>query len=456
MEPSATPSPSKRVRFEHNNANLNSTAGTPATKAKLLIRQGLESLDNTVVPYFLRFPTKLFTNSLRIALKRKAISKLDTTHIPSSLRLKLSLDGSSTAKKTREFQDLSTKFDATLLTFQDTIKTIFKDVLYLDISIISEDSINNFISFGDSLIDYFALVEKHLNPVPPSKKHAILTHLIHSGVTAPLNIGNEMFLLSVDEKYNIFTNHPPESPSTSDSASIDSNDISIDSNEFTSSHQTPTDPLAGFEPLFQLLQHTMLKCIRDPMAAYEDHLNQATFKRTLAKFVETEIDKNKATNTASFIDDLNNSTNNATLQQVIDMELKKQKSALLRKHAHLETQVKALSKKLAATTLPAKNVQREGSVRPSRSPSRRTTSPDTRHNQPRNAPHKTANNSRTVTPSPQPPTSANPKSKNQNRQRQTRSRSPATRTSETQQSAQQSKEKRGKAEGLSSGERKKR
>jgi hypothetical protein len=358
-------------------------------------------------------------------------------------------------KTPREFQDLSTKFDATLLTFQDTSKTIFKDVLYLEIGLISEDSINNFISFGDSLIDYFALVEKHLNPVPPTTKHAILTHLIHSGVMTSLNIADEMFLLSVDEKYNIFTNHPPDSPHTSDSASIDSNDISIDSNGFTPNRQTTTDPLVGFEPLFQLLQHTMLKCIRDPMAAYEEHVTQATFKRTLAKFVKTEIEKSKATNTASFMDDLNNPNNTATLQQVIDMELKKQKTALLRKHAHLETQVKALSKKLAATTLPAKNVQREGPVRPSRSPSRCTTSPDMRRNQTRNAPNQTTNKTRNVTPSPQPSNSANPKSRNQHRQRQTRSRSPATRSSDKKQSAQPSRERKGKAEGSSSGESRK-
>jgi hypothetical protein len=66
------------------------------------------------------------------------------------------------------------------------------------------------------------------------------------------------------------------------------------------------------------------------------------------------------------------------------MELKKQKATLLRKHSHFETQVKALSKKLAATTIPAKNMQREGTVHPSRSPSRRTTSPDTRCSQSKN------------------------------------------------------------------------
>jgi hypothetical protein len=261
MENSATPSPSKRVRFEHDNANLNSTAGTPAAKAKLLIRQGLELLDSTVVPYFLHFPTKLFTNSLRIAQKLKAICKLDTNHTPSSLRLKLLLDGSSTAKNTKEFQDLSAKFDATLITFQDTSKVIFKDVLYLEIGLISEDSINNFISFGDSLIDYFALVEKHLNPVPLPTKHAILTHLIRSGITTSLNIEDEMFLLSGDKKYNILTFPPTDSPNNSDSASIDSNDISIDSNGFTPNQQTTTDHLAGFEPLFQHLPHTLLKCI---------------------------------------------------------------------------------------------------------------------------------------------------------------------------------------------------
>jgi hypothetical protein len=186
MDTSATPSLSKRVRFDHSHDTVNTTADTPAAKTKILICQGLVSLDNIVAAFFLRFPIRLFTNRLQMDQKLKALSKLDTQYVPLSLQFKLSLDSSAEVKSKPEFKELAASFDNTILTFQANSKAIFKEVLQLKVDVIAKDSISTFLHFFSSLIDYFTLMEKRPGPLPVASKRAILIALIHTGTTTSL------------------------------------------------------------------------------------------------------------------------------------------------------------------------------------------------------------------------------------------------------------------------------
>jgi hypothetical protein len=312
MDTSATPSPSKQVRF-HNLSNA--TADTPAAQMKLLIRQGLASLDKAVAAFFLQFPIKLFTNRLRNNQKLKALNKLDTQHVPSSLRFKLLLNSSIEVKSKPEFKELAATFNSIILSFQNQSKAIFKEVLQLKIDDITEDSISTFIHFCDSLINYFTLMEKRPGPLPAANKHAILLAHIHTGTTASLQIDNNSFIHSINAQYINSMAQQEETPTSSDSDSLPSVNSPMDTSS-SSTQPNIQSQIINHNAISNNVASIIKACVKHPLQAYTDFVKTTSFKQKLSKFVAHEISKTQLEEAISFINNLQ-SDNNTTLHLVV-------------------------------------------------------------------------------------------------------------------------------------------
>jgi hypothetical protein len=440
MDASATPSPSKRVRFTDTLEANSPAMSTPAGLAKHLIKQGLASLDDTVIAFFLRFPTRLFTNRLRIDQKMKAMNKLDTEHLPSSLRFKLSLDCCNDVKSTNEFEELNAAFETTIANFQSESKDIFKSVLQLEIDAIAKDSAATLLKFSDSLIDYFTLIERRPGPLTSNCKHSILSSIARTELTELLKFDNTLLLDAIHCKYhtdpasdNDDSSTPFENPpETSDNTSISSDNISMDSstlpNQFSASHSER--PAYDTNDIIIDIVATntkllLMACIKQPLLAYYESLEKASFKRRLSKFIAHEASKSQSDDTTAFINNLH-SDNDTTIKSIVDTALQVQKKAFQKKHLHLENQVKSLYKKVHSNDH-SKNAAREGSVRPSRSTSKQTQRSQSRTPSPK-ARSKTQHQNRQVSLSPDSRVQ-NHSANQQSKPKQQRSKSPSRRSS---------------------------